>query len=107
MKKISEVYVPAAKALGSLKKRKTENLTYEQKICLDFLKKHIKISDKKAEEMMNELQKVGRVDARQASMIVNNLPTTKDDVNLIFSKERTALKDDEIKKIIEIVNKYV
>ncbi len=107
MKKISESFVSAAEARESLEKRDIEKLTYEQKICLDFLKKHVHLSAERAREMMEELQKIGRIDARQASMIVNLLPKTKDDVKLIFSKERTTLSDDEINKVLSTVNKYV
>ncbi|MCD6477902.1 MAG: DNA-directed RNA polymerase subunit F [Candidatus Aenigmarchaeota archaeon] len=106
MKKISEVYVPAPEALNSLKKRKAEELTYEQKICLDFLKKHTKLNVSKSRELMEELQKIGRIDARQASMIINIMPKTKEDIKLIFLKERTIPRDNEIEKILEVVNKY-
>ena len=106
MKKISECFVSAAEARESLEKRNVEKLTYEQKICLDFLKKHIHLPADKAREMMKELQKIGRIDARQASMITNLLPKTKDDVKIIFSKERTTLSDEEINKVLETVKKY-
>jgi len=107
MKKISESFVSAPEARESLEKRSAEKLTYEQKICLDFLKKHIRLPADKAREMMKELQQIGRIDERQASMIVNILPKTKDDVKLIFAKERTTLSDEEINKVLETVKKYV
>lgn len=103
----SEKFVPASEVLNSLKKRKVKDLTYEQKICLDFLKKYVKIGVDKSRELMEELQKIGRISERQASMIVNILPITKDEVRLIFSKERTMPKDEELKKIAETVKKYV
>lgn len=107
MRKLSEYFVTAAEARSSLEKRDVENLTYEQKICLDFLKKHVQMPVEKAKELMKELQKIGRIDARQASMITNLLPKTKEDVKLIFSKERTTLSDAEITKVLETVKKYV
>ena len=107
MKKLSESFVTAAEARSSLENRDVEKMAYEQKICLDFLKKHYHVSAEKTREMANELQKIGRIDARQASMIANLTPRTKEDVKLIFSKERTTLSDDEINKVLETVNKYV
>lgn len=107
MKKLSESFVTAAEARHSLEKRNVENLTYEQKICLDFLKKYVRMPVEKAKELMKELQKIGRIDARQASMITNLLPKTKEDVKLIFSKERTTLSDAEITKVLEAVKKHV
>ena len=106
MRKISEYFVTASEARGSLEKRDVEKLTYEQKICLDFLKKHINLPAEKARDMMKELHNIGRIDERQASMIVNILPKTKDDVKLIFSKERTTLSDEEINKVLETVKRY-
>jgi len=107
MKKLSEYFVTAAEARTSLEKRNVENLTYEQKICLDFLKKHVHLSLEKSKELKKELQTIGRIDERQASMIANLMPKTKDDVKLIFSKERTTLSDEEIGKVLEAVKKYV
>ncbi|UCG95143.1 MAG: DNA-directed RNA polymerase subunit F [archaeon] len=106
MRKLSECYVDAAKARSSLEKRDVDKLTYEQKICLDFLKKHFRMPVEKSTELMKELQNIGRIDSRQASMIANLMPKTKEDVKLIFSKERTILSDEEINKILETVNKY-
>ena len=103
----SERFVPAPEALNSLKKRDVENLTYEQKICLDFLQKHVKLDVESSRKLMEELQQIGRITERQASMIVNILPTTKDEVRLIFAKERTMPRDEELAKIAETVNKYV
>ena len=106
MKKLSESFVTAAEARSSLDKRDIEKLTYEQKICLDFLKKHFNIPAEKSRELMNELQKIGRINDKHASIIANLLPKAKEDVKLIFSKERTTLSDEEINKVLETVTKY-
>ncbi|MFB6088652.1 MAG: RNA polymerase Rpb4 family protein [Candidatus Aenigmatarchaeota archaeon] len=106
MEVLNEEEVPAAEARNSLKKRNDEDLKYEQKICLDFLKKHVDIQVTKARKMMNELEDVGRIKPHQAAMIVNILPEDKEDVRLLFSKERTRLKEEEMDKILEIVDEY-
>jgi len=106
MKIKSESFVSAPEVLESLNKRKVENLTYEQKICLDFLKKNSKLKAEDAKKMMEEIQKIGRIDERQASLIANSLPKNKDEVKLIFSKERTMPKDEEIEQIVDAVKKY-
>ena len=107
MKKLSESFVTAAEARDSLAKRDIDKLTYEQKICLDFLKKYITISVEDSKKLMNELQDIGRIDERQASMIVNIMPVNKDEVKLVFSKERMTLSDEELNKVAETVKKYV
>ncbi|MFB6075705.1 MAG: hypothetical protein ABEK17_01035 [Candidatus Aenigmatarchaeota archaeon] len=106
MEVLNEEEVPAAEARNSLKKRNDEDLKYEQKICLDFLKKHVDIQVTKARKMMNELENVGRIKPHQAAMIVNILPENKEEVRLLFSKERTRLKEEEMDKILEIVEEY-
>ncbi len=106
MRKLSESFVTASEARVSLEKREVEKLTYEQKICLDYLKKYYGVSGEKSREMVTELQKIGRIDERQASIIANLMPKSKEEVKLIFSKERTTLSDDETAKVLEIVNKY-
>lgn len=106
MRRLSESFVTAAEARASLEKREVEKLTYEQKICMDYLKKYYGNSAEKSREMVVELQKIGRIDERQASMIANLMPKNKEEVRLIFSKERTTLSDDETAKVLEIVNKY-
>ena len=103
----SESFISAPEVLESLKERKIEDLTYEQKICLDFLKKNYKMKVDDAKNLMKELQKIGRISQRQASMIVNSLPKSMEEVKLIFSKERTMPKDEELKQILETVKKYV
>ncbi len=106
MKKLSECFVTAAEARESLEKRNVEKLTYEQKICLDFLKKHFQMPAEKARELMKELQGIGRIDGRQASIIVNLMPKTKEDIKLIFSKERTTLSDEEINQVLDAVKRH-
>ena len=41
-----------------------------------------------------------------AYKIADLLPTNNDEIKTIFAKERMALGEDEIKKILEIVGKY-
>ncbi|RLJ01612.1 MAG: DNA-directed RNA polymerase subunit F [Candidatus Aenigmatarchaeota archaeon] len=106
MEILKEEAIPAVEAKNSLQKRDKDSLTYEQKIALDFLKKNVKINVTDARKMFNELLEVGRVKPHQAAMVVNILPKTKDDVKLIFAKERLVLNDEEINRILEIVKKY-
>lgn len=107
MEIIDEEPVPAAEARNSLSKKKDEeNLSYEQKICMDFLEKNVDIPVTKAREAMKKLQNVGRVKARQAAVLVNIMPEDRDEVRLVFSKETMNLSQDEIDEIIEIIDQY-
>lgn len=106
MEVLDEKAVPAAEARNSLRKKDEEGMSYEQKICIDFLKKNVDINVTDVREAMKELQDVGRIKGRQAAMIINTMPGDKDDMRLLFSKERTSLSDDQIEAALEVVDKY-
>ncbi len=107
MKVIKEKPVPSAEARNTMSKKKDEeDLAYEQKICMDFLVKNIDINVTDARKAMKELQEVGRIKARQAAILINIMPSEKSDIRLIFSKERMSLSDEDMEKIIGILDKY-
>lgn len=103
---LNEKNVPAAEARNSLSKKDEEEMSYEQKICLDFLKKNVKINVTDARDAVKELQDIGRIKERQAAMIINTMPENRDDVRLLFSKERTSLSEEEMDEVLEVVDKY-
>ncbi|MFB6217469.1 MAG: RNA polymerase Rpb4 family protein [Candidatus Aenigmatarchaeota archaeon] len=103
---LNERTVPAAEARNSLRKKDEEEMTYEQKICIDFLRKNVKIPVTKAREAMEELQEVGRIKPRQAAMLINVQPEDRDDVRLVFSKERTSLSEEEMDEVLDIIEEY-
>ena len=107
MKVISEDDVNINEALKLLSERKNEkDLGYEQKICLEYLEKIPKVSEAKLKDFLDELGKIVILKPRYLTLIVNILPDSEDEVEALFSKERTNLKKEEIKKIVEIVKKY-
>lgn len=96
--------VSAPEALESLDKKKKTTLSYEQKIALDLLKKSVSISRTDAKKLSEQLDEFKLRDKLKA-MIINTLPATKEDLELVFAKERVTLKDDEKDKIVEAVKK--
>ena len=106
MKIIKEQVVSMQEAKDIMKERKKQgDLAYEQKICLEYLEKVYKIPKTKVENMVKELGQIDILKPRHVALIINNIPETEDEVKLLFAKERTNLKKDEIKKIAEIVSK--
>ncbi|MFH1821731.1 MAG: RNA polymerase Rpb4 family protein [Methanobacteriota archaeon] len=104
---VKEKPVPLSEVLGILEKTKKEGeLEYWQRLTYDYAQKFAKPKLIKAKELMEELLKVEKIREHQAVAIVDLMPETKEDIELIFSKERTKLEDDEVKKILEIVKKY-
>ena len=100
-----DVNVPDAKKILDDKKKERE-LVYEQKICLEYLEKISKLSPAQVKNMVDELSKISILKPRYVTLIVNMLPDTEEEVGILFSKERTNLKKDEVKQIVAIVKKY-
>lgn len=108
MKVLEEKVISISEAKKILEERKKKrDFVYEQKICLEYLEKVSALTKTKLEKLMAGLSKIPILKPRHWALVINNLPTTEDEVKIIFAKERTNLKKDEIKKIVDIVNSVV
>jgi len=83
-----------------------KELLYEQKIALEHANKFSKLNVKKTNELIKELSKIESLSKFIVYKIADILPKTEDDIKTIFAKERINLGENEIKKIIDTVNKY-
>ena len=107
MEIINEEDVSMVEAKEIMEKRKKEkDLVYEQKICMDYLEKVLKLTPAKAKQLVEELSKISILKPRYISLIVNIMPDTEEEVDALFSKERTNLKKEEVKQIAGIVASY-
>ena len=89
------------------KREKEDELGYEQKLASEHLKKFTRLKYNKAKDLMKELNSVTTMSAETVTQIVNQLPKNPDELRLIFTKERFNLKEEELKKILTIVKKYI
>jgi DNA-directed RNA polymerase subunit F len=106
-KTLAEKPVTLAEALEILEKQKERGeLGYAQRLTYDYAQKFAKITAKKAKELAGELLKLGNLNERQVVALVDLMPETKEDIQLIFVKERTKLEDKEIEKVLELIKKY-
>lgn len=101
-----DVSVPEVKKIMDERKKEKE-LGYEQKICFEYIEKIPKLTPAKFDKMKEELSKIAILKPRYIVLIANMLPDTEEELNALFSKERTNLKKEEVKQIIEIVTKYM
>jgi len=85
---------------------KSKELTYEQKLAVEHLKKFTKLSPEDAKKATEELSSVLRMSQDTLVQILNILPKNVDELRMIFARERFSLKDEEITKILEILKKY-
>lgn len=100
--------VSLAEVKTTLKKisKDREELLYEQKTALEHANKFSKLTVKKTEELIKELKKLEFIQEIHAYKIADILPKTDDDLKSIFAKERISVKDNDLKIIIDIVEKY-
>jgi len=101
--------VPLSEVKSILKKVEKERgeMLYEQKIALEHAHKFAKLSVKKTKDMVKDLTMLEFIQEPHAYKIADILPTNEDDIKTIFAKERITLGGNEIKSILEIVNKYL
>lgn len=103
---LGERYVTTAEVKEILLKRsKVDELRYEQRTALDYATRFSRTTGKEARRIVDELlKKVEGLKEHQAVLIVNLLPVDKDDLKLIFAKERIRLDEGKIDAILRIAN---
>jgi DNA-directed RNA polymerase subunit F len=82
-------------------------LTAEQKLALEHAQKFARADAKKAKKLIKELVDLGFVSEVNAVKIADLMPSTADDVRLIFSKERASVEKKDIEKVLSVVEKYL
>ena len=86
---------------------KDKELTYEQKLALEHLNKFTILDAPEAKKLLDEISGVLRMSEETKIQILNLLPKTPDELRMIFTRENFSLKENEIKKILEIIKKYL
>lgn len=105
---VKETLVTNTKAREILKDRKKEiEFGYEQKNSYDYLKKYDRMTPKKAKDLIEKLKEVKKLRERQIIVIVNTMPTDKDDLRLLLEKDYNLLTEEEKNFILENVNKLM
>ncbi|MBU4300583.1 MAG: DNA-directed RNA polymerase subunit F [Nanoarchaeota archaeon] len=80
-------------------------LGHEQKVTLDYLRNVAKANKSDIEGAKKKLAELGVLKDHQIMILLNLLPKDKDEIDVIFQKERTTLTKEQIEKILEIVKK--
>jgi DNA-directed RNA polymerase subunit F len=97
---VTEKPVPLVSVRKILEKRKEDGeLTYEQKLVLEYVSEFAKTGIRKTEEAVEKLKELG-IDEKKAVKIIDVLPKTKEEVKLIFEKNPPS--EEQIKKILDI-----
>lgn len=105
MKKLNVTAVSFTEARNILDKIPEESLGYEQKITLEYLKTRSKVSKKDLEAAIEELKGIEGVKDTHIAQLLSLFPKDADEVKIMFMKDRTALEDSAVKKILEAIDK--
>ena len=94
------------KHIQEMKKRDKE-LNFRAKKVEEYLKVVPRV--KESEKLKKELEDAGiaRLKDKHITLIVNIFPTDLDSLRMVLSGENITLKDEDLKKIVDIVIKYV
>lgn len=84
-----------------------EELTYEQKIALEHARRFARVTPAIAKKIVAGVQKtIPELEEKYAVRVADLLPQHADDVRAIFQKSRHDLTDDEIAKVIAVVDEH-
>jgi len=88
------------------RKKKAEPL-YETKRALKYLRTFSKLSAEDSKKLVEELVKLPQVSRKDLAVkLVDLMPRIPDEVRVIYAKERVTLTEEQIREIIEIIDKY-
>jgi DNA-directed RNA polymerase subunit F len=101
-KTLSEKPVSVSEVKKILEDRKERGeLTYEQKVTLEYAQEFGDTGPRKLKEAIDSLKDLG-LDEKMSVRVIDVRPKTKDELKLIFEKTRLGLKDEQVKKILDI-----
>lgn len=88
------------------RRKKDGELTYEQNLTFDYCKKFAKLSPDDSRALANELIQIEKVAKQSAVEIIGIFPKSIDELRLIFTKEHFVMTDEELQKILGVLDKY-
>ncbi len=78
-----------------------------QKAALEHTENFVKITAEESRNLVEELKGLDFMDEHHAVKVADILPIHPDQVRAIYSKEKIILPPEEIKKVLDIVAKYI
>ena len=106
--KMSEKYVSLAEVKSMLEAEESKReISQAQRSSLEHAQAIVKLSIDDTNKLIAEMKEFDFVTDFTAFKIADLLPRYPEDIRAIFAKERVTLDADNIKKIIDIVDKYL
>ena len=99
--------IPSAKVKEILEEFAEDNeLNYEQTLTLNHLARFKRYSLEDSQEIIAKLQEEFNLRPKVAVHIVDLVPEDLADLRLIFAKEPSKIDNEEMKKILELLEQY-
>ncbi|MGD0249561.1 MAG: RNA polymerase Rpb4 family protein [Thermoplasmata archaeon] len=96
--------VPVAKVKDLLTEEATHRtLPREAALALQHAEGFARLTSEATDKLIAELRTLPFVDAAVAVKIADTLPQYPEEVRLLFSKERVALDEEQVTRLLEIV----
>lgn len=105
---ISKKPITMAELKEQLEKiKKNKELNYRATKTFEYLNQFLHLKNKEAEELKKEIEglEIGRLKENHIAKIIDIMPETIEELKVIFSGDVT-LKQDDLDKILRIVEKY-
>ncbi|MEM1689880.1 MAG: RNA polymerase Rpb4 family protein [Candidatus Hadarchaeales archaeon] len=102
---IRETPITIAEALEILE-GEGDRLEASQRMARDYAQKFAKIDGKTARQIKEELLKLGKLSERQIVMLINLMPKRKEEIELLFAKERVRLEDQDYETILQTLRRF-
>lgn len=100
-----EIALPEVKKILEQRQEAGE-LSYVQKVTLDYATKLSKLSDEKAKELKRRLAEEVGVPRGMAVQIVNLMPHTVDELRTLLAGQSKVFLPSEMERILSILNEY-
>lgn len=85
---------------------KFKELSFEKRATIDHVDNFKRLDEKKAGSMIKELVKLERVSEYHAYKISEIVPRDEMELRPVFAKDRFSLSPEELKSILDIVDKH-
>lgn len=82
-------------------------LRYELARAIEHVNRFAVLEVEEAQELVEDLQALEKVDEATAYKIANLLPQDRDELRALYAQERYSLSGDELDEILNVIAQYV
>lgn len=107
-KLIKSEFIPMGKVKEFLKGMSVKDMTMGQKYVREHVSKNTKLTSKKAESLIKELEalEIHKLKPYYVVKIADALPEDKEALRVLVEYSKIAFDEEDLEKIMQIVNKY-